>query len=203
MKDCLLIAEELSCTVAARCLFEHLGLMVRRGDLLEVRGPNGSGKSTLLRGLAGLHHWQTGRVERRGSIQYLGHKPGLAAALTPLENIRYGARLKGRNLDDAELAVALQRLGLRAARYESCGALSAGQRRRAALAGILVGKADVWLLDEPLTELDEDGVEIVRQLLAEHRRRGGAAICATHGRLDAAADAIEAGAKVVTLGTGA
>ena len=184
MNDRLLVAEELSCAAGARQLFERLNLVLRRGDLVEVRGPNGSGKSTLLRGLAGLRRWQRGRVERHGTLDYLGHKSGLGASLTPLENIRHGLRLKGRKIDDGELAAALGRLGLRAARHEPCAMLSAGQRRRAALAALLAGGVDIWLLDEPLTELDESGADIVRQLLDEHRRAGGAAVCATHVRLD-------------------
>lgn len=189
MKGGLLVAEKLSCTAGQRQLFDGLDLVLRRGDLVEVRGPNGSGKSTLLRGLAGLRRWQSGRVERCGSIDYLGHKSGLGAFLTPLENIRYRQRLKGRHVDVNELATAMTRLGLRAARHERCAALSAGQRRRAALAALLVGGTDIWLLDEPLTELDEAGADTVRQLIAEHRDAGGAAVCATHVPLGSASGA--------------
>lgn len=184
MNDRLLVAEELSCAAGARQLFERLNLVLRRGDLVEVRGPNGSGKSTLLRGLAGLRRWRRGRVEQHGTLDYLGHKSGLGASLTPLENIRYGLRLKGRKIDDDELAAALGRLGVGTARHEPCAMLSAGQRRRAALAALLAGGADIWLLDEPLTELDDAGADLVRQLIDEHRGAGGAAVCATHVRLD-------------------
>lgn len=201
MKDRLLVAEGLSCAAGTRRLFDGLNLVLGRGDLVEVRGANGSGKSTLLRGLAGLRGWQGGRVERRGAIDYLGHKTGLGASLTPLENIRYRLRLKGRNIDADELGAALHRLGLRAARHEPCATLSAGQRRRAALAALLVGGADIWLLDEPLTELDSAGADIVRQLIAEHRGAGGAAVCATHVPLDSASKS--APATVLELAAGA
>ena len=183
MSQPLLNADGLTCVVAGRRLFSALDLAVLAGDLVEVRGPNGCGKSTLLRCLAGLYHPAVGRVERSASFTYLGHRAGLSADLTPIENLRWFAAVDGVRVDGATLAEAMDRVGLGAARYDRCGMLSAGQQRRAALARLLVGRAEVWLLDEPLTALDDAGCALTQGFLDEHRARGGAAVCATHRAL--------------------
>ena len=181
----LLNAHGLTCVVAAQRLFHALDLAVFPGDLVEVRGPNGCGKSTLLRCLAGLFHPGEGRIERRAPFTYLGHRAGLSADMTPLENLRWFASVDAVQVEPATLAEAMDRVGLGGARFDRCGMLSAGQQRRAALARLLVSRADVWLLDEPLTALDDAGCGLTRGLLAEHRARGGAAVCATHRALTA------------------
>ena len=183
MSQPLLNADGLTCAVAGQRLFSALDIAAVPGDLVEVRGPNGCGKSTLLRCLAGLYHPGAGRVERNAPITYLGHRAGLCADMTPLENLRWFAAIDGVRVDAAMLAEAMDRVGLSAARYDRCGMLSAGQQRRAALARLLVGRARVWLLDEPLTALDDAGCALTRGFLDEHRGQGGAAICATHRAL--------------------
>ena len=183
MSQPLLNADGLTCVVAGQGLFSALDLAVLPGDLVEVRGPNGCGKSTLLRCLAGLYHPGAGRVVRSAPVAYLGHKSGLCPDMTPVENLRWFAALDGVRVDAAALAEAMERVGLGAARYDRCGMLSAGQQRRAALARLLVGRAGVWLLDEPLTALDDAGCALTRGFLDEHRARGGAAVCATHRTL--------------------
>lgn len=184
----LLVAEHLTFTAAdgdlgRRDLFRDFDLAVGRQDLVEVRGPNGSGKSTLLRCLAGLVKPAAGRVERHAGIEYLGHRSGLSGRLTPLENARWVARLRGHRPAASVLDAAMARVGLGGARDDPCATLSAGQQRRAALARLLVCAADVWLLDEPLTALDDVGAALVRELIAQHRAAGGAAVCATHREL--------------------
>lgn len=179
----LLNAEGLTCVVAGQRLFAGLDLAVLPGDLVEIRGPNGCGKSTLLRCLAGLYHPGAGRVVPSARIAYLGHRAGLCPDMTPLENLRWVAAIDGVRVDRAMLAEAMDRVGLGAARYDRCGMLSAGQQRRAALARLLVGHADVWLLDEPLTALDDAGSALTRGFLDEQRARGGAGVCATHRAL--------------------
>ena len=195
----LLAAENLSWAAGGRLLFDNLSVTVRAADLVEVRGPNGSGKSTLLRCLAGLLAPQTGRVARRCAIDYVGHRPGVCERMTAVENLRWLARLRG--FADCDPRAALDAAGLGAARHDACGALSAGQTRRAALARLPLGAANVWLLDEPLAALDDSGAGILRGLLASHRQRGGAAVCATHRSLGADAGAPPLPARrIVRLG---
>ena len=176
----LLRAEGLSCAVGGRVLFQHLELTAAPADLIEVRGPNGSGKSTLLRCLAGVLAPEAGRVRRECGIDFVGHRPGVSAQLTALENLRWLARLRGDATSaDAERA-AMDRVGLGVARHDLAATLSAGQLRRAALARLQPSRSRVWLLDEPLTGLDVDGARTLMELIATHRARGGAAVCATH-----------------------
>jgi len=179
----LLNARGLTCVVAGQRLFDGLDLAVLPGDLIEVRGPNGCGKSTLLRCLAGLYHPEDGDVERGAPFVYLGHRAGLSADMTPLENLRWFASIDAVRVEPALLAGAMDRVGLGGARFDRCGILSAGQQRRAALARLLVCRASVWLLDEPLTALDDAGCALMRGFIDEHRARGGAAVCATHRSL--------------------
>lgn len=189
----LLNARGLTCVVAGQRLFAALDLAVLPGDLVEVRGPNGCGKSTLLRCLAGLYRPEDGHVERRAPFMYLGHRAGLSADMTPLENLRWFAAIDGARVEQAMLAEAMDRVGLGAARFDRCGMLSAGQQRRAALARLLVGRACVWLLDEPLTALDDAGCALTRGFIDEHRARGGATVCATHRALAPPGPAYAAG----------
>lgn len=192
----LLVAEDLACSVDGRQLFADVSCSASRGELLEVRGPNGCGKSTLLRCLAGLRRLQAGRVTVRGEIAYVGHKAGMSELLTPLENTRWLLRLRGRHPKPSLLEGAFLRVGLGAARYEPCGALSAGQLRRAALARLLLCEADLWLLDEPMTAMDAAGAALVRQLIGEHRAAGGVVVSATHRALE---EADQASATVLNL----
>lgn len=190
MNTPLLVAQGLSCAVAERVLFDGLSFAVADGELVEVRGANGSGKSTLLRCLAGLLAPRRGRVQRRCGIDYVGHKSGLCERLTAVENLRWLADVRG---DAAESAAgertdpetALRRVALAGAAHDWCGALSAGQLRRTALARLPLGTARVWLLDEPLTALDDAGAQVLGALIAAHRLRGGAVVCATHRALRA------------------
>lgn len=179
----LLNARGLTCVVAGQRLFDGLDLAILPGDLIEVRGPNGCGKSTLLRCLAGLYHPEDGDVECGAPFVYLGHRAGLSADMTPLENLRWFAAIDAVRVESALLAGAMDRVGLGGARFDRCGMLSAGQQRRAALARLLVCRASVWLLDEPLTALDDAGCALMRGFIDEHRARGGAAVCATHRSL--------------------
>lgn len=162
-------------------LFANVALAVRAGELVEIRGPNGSGKSTLLRMLAGLLPCPGGNVRRLAPVAYLGHKPGGAAHMTPLENLRWTARLRSAGAAAERIEGALTRLGVGMARFHPSGALSAGQQRRAAWARLLLAAPrSVWLLDEPLAALDASGEDVARALIAEHRDGAGAVVCATH-----------------------
>lgn len=166
----------MGCERDGRRLFSDLNVCLRRGDCLELRGPNGSGKSTLLKALAGLYQAFSGTIEVAESL-YLGHRSGVSGLLTAEENLRwYRALRPGRTT----VAQALQLLGLAGYERVPCQQLSAGQQRRVALARLLVCDAAVWLLDEPLTALDDSGRSLVDELIAVCCRDGGTVVCATH-----------------------
>ncbi len=177
----LLTAEGLCWRDAERSLFADVAVAVGAGELVEIRGENGSGKSTLLRMLAGLLPCPGANLRRLAPVAYLGHKPGGAADMTPVENLRWAARLRGEPGAAERVDSALARLGVRLARFRLSGALSAGQQRRAAWARLLLAPPQsVWLLDEPLATLDAAGEALARTLIAEHRAQAGAVVCATH-----------------------
>ncbi len=183
VEDHLLVAEDIRCTVGDRVLFSGLSVVVRRGDLVEIRGPNGSGKSTLLRCLVGLHEPDSGLVDQTADGLYVGHRSGICGRMTPIENLRWLAGITDSNADAESIRAALGRVGLGDARHDACDSLSAGQQRRVALAGLLVSAAPLWILDEPLAALDDAGCDVVGELLSRHRAIGGAAVCATHQTL--------------------
>ena len=120
---------------------------------------------------------------RAEPVAYLGHKPGAADHMTPVENLRWAARLQGEAVAPASADRLLAKLGLGTDRLRPSGALSAGQQRRAAWARLLAPRRALWLLDEPLAALDAAGEDLMRTLIAEHRHRGGAVVCATHAAI--------------------
>ncbi len=161
------------------------------GDCLHVAGPNGSGKTTLLRVLAGLLAPEEGSVLWQGvpiaarrdefatCIAYLGHNDALKADFSAGENLAFEVGLR-RQLTVTDVAQALARVGLTDAADRPARVLSAGQRRRLALARVWLTAAPLWLLDEPFTNLDAAGVELLSAAIGEHLDRGGAAIMAAH-----------------------
>jgi heme exporter protein A len=181
--------ERFGCERDGRRLFDDLSLRLGGGECLELRGPNGSGKSTLLKALAGLYADYSGTIEVADSL-YLGHRSGVSLLLTPGENLRWYRALRP---GVAAVADALGRLGLAGYENVPCQQLSAGQQRRVALARLLVCDAAVWLLDEPLTALDEGGRALVDALIDARCREGGTVVCATHQLLGVD------GARVLTL----
>jgi heme exporter protein A len=175
-----------------RLLFQDPGLALGPGSLLQVTGPNGAGKTRLLRILAGLAQAETGDVcwygERIGaqytryaqSRLYIGHLGAVSAALTPFEHLRHALHLAGEDADSRVLLDALAEMDLAGLEYTPAHALSEGQRRRTALARLLVSRAAVWLLDEPMSALDAEGRRRVEDALASHCSRGGLAVFTTH-----------------------
>ena len=178
----LLSTRGLACGVNGRTLFEGVELTLAAGDLVEVHGPNGSGKTTLLRCIAGLFTEEAGSVRVRPPERplYLGHKPGVNPMLSAVENIRWYLALEGLSPPAEVCRDAVDTVGLGGAGRLPCAALSAGQKRRAALARLVVTAAPLWLLDEPFAALDEAGRALVRSLIGRHRDAGGAVLCATH-----------------------
>jgi len=157
-------------------------------------GPNGAGKSSLLRILAGLLRPQAGSLafEGRGEtpcIHYLGHADALKPALTLRETLAFWATLYGAR-ERRDFSIAAETVGLAHALDLPVGVLSAGQRRRAGLARLLVAPRPVWLLDEPAASLDSDGEAMVGALMRDHVDAGGLIVAATHLPLPAAPDAV-------------
>ncbi|MEK7687839.1 MAG: cytochrome c biogenesis heme-transporting ATPase CcmA [Pseudomonadota bacterium] len=202
----LLEVADLACRRGGRRVFERLSFALGRGELLALVGRNGSGKTTLLRALALLVHPEAGTISWqgvdvraepdawRGRLAWLGHLEGLKADLTVAENLLAAERLRGApqaedRLDSALVAFDLSSLAARAVRT-----LSAGQRRRTALARVVLAQAPLWLLDEPLNALDAPAQAAFRRALATHLAAGGLAIAATH------ADLGLAGGRTLELG---
>jgi heme exporter protein A len=161
-----------------RVLFREVSVAVRAGDALLLRGANGAGKTTLLRILAGLTRPEAGRVTREAAHHWVGHREGLKPQETPREHLKLWAQAWG---SGAETDSVLTRMGLARPADVAGRYLSAGQRRRTALARLLLEDRPVWLLDEPYTALDADGRKLVDDLIAAHRAKGGAVVAAIHG----------------------
>ncbi|MCY4095491.1 MAG: heme ABC exporter ATP-binding protein CcmA [Gammaproteobacteria bacterium] len=180
----LLQVSGLEIEVAERPLLTNFNLNVEPGALIEIKGPNGSGKTTLLRHLAGIRRAHKGSIDFRDhSFAYVGQKTGLNVSLTVYENLRWLTRNADRNTSELELIRALSDLGLKSRRDTLVGALSAGQVRRCGLASLLALDANIWLLDEPLTSLDESAIDWLKGAITSQRATNGAAIVATHATL--------------------
>jgi heme exporter protein A len=172
-------------------VLDRLSVEAGAGDCVHVAGPNGSGKTTLLRVLAGFLHPERGSItwggraiasERdayRATFAYLGHSDGLKPELTARENLVFGVGLR-RRLDRAEIERTLTEIGLESSRDRPAAQLSAGQRRRLAMARIVLAVAPLWLLDEPFTNLDADGVAVTSALISRHLDAGGSVLIAAH-----------------------
>lgn len=186
----LLTGRDLLLIRGDRALFNALEFDLGRGELLQVEGANGSGKTSLLRVIAGLTPPQEGIVRWRDrdvsrkrqalhdEMVWVGHRPGFKADLTLTENLEFEAGLKRDGV--RPMHETLARLGLASLTRLPFRVLSAGQQRRAALARLLLADAALWLLDEPLTNLDVDGQALVTELLDAHLAGGGLAVVASH-----------------------
>lgn len=187
----LLQTTDLCCERDERVLFSGLNWQARGGEIWQIAGVNGAGKTSLLRILAGLHghfegefqwpQWRANGDDPRQHQLYLGHRAGLREELTARENLHWWLALHGVQADtDAALAT----VGL--AGYETipCAQMSAGQKRRVALALLWLLPKNVWLLDEPFTALDVEGVALVEQRLRAHAQAGGLVIYSSHHRFD-------------------
>ena len=187
-------ARALYCERDDRQLFADLSFSVCSGDLLQLAGPNGAGKTTLLRLLAGLNHDYTGDVtwhdqplqhvysEYAHQRLYLGHLSAVKKSLTPLENLRWLMASEVPNED--QLWVALKEAGLVGYEETPCQHLSAGQQRRVALARLCITQLPLWILDEPFTALDKEGVAWLEQKMQKQVNRGGAVIITSHHALE-------------------
>lgn len=172
-----LTARGLAAARGGRAVLTGLDLVLAPGGALVLQGPNGSGKTTLLRVLAGLQAPIAGSLALPPDcLCYAGHADGLKSALTLQENLAFWAAVYGQR----EIAPALAQMGLAALSTRRAADLSAGQKKRAGLARLLVAGRWLWLLDEPTVSLDAASVRSFAALVQAHLAIGGAAIIASH-----------------------
>jgi heme exporter protein A len=182
-----------------RHVLKGVSLELHPRQLLHVSGPNGAGKTTLLRVLCGLLTPEQGavawlgrpivksRAEFHSILAYASHDPALKGDLTSLENLRYSVGLR-RRVTNVELRASLGRTGAEECADLPARVLSAGQRRRVAMARIIATGAALWLLDEPFTNLDSAGSALLSGLLAEHVQGGGLAVVVAHHEITLAGE---------------
>lgn len=200
-------ARQLACERDDRWLFQGLDLNICSGEIVRIEGPNGSGKTTLLKILSGQLGDYQGELFWNGAAMkdarehflanlfYLGHAPGIKSGLTPLENLAWYQALSGashfggtsnkRSDNEEQRLEALENVGLAGFEDVPAGQLSAGQQRRVALARLTLTPRALWVLDEPFTAIDRDGVAALEQQLIAHAQAGGCVIVTTHHELTA------------------
>jgi len=186
----LISADQLTCIREDRILFEELSFSINAGDIVQIEGPNGAGKTSLLRILAGLSEPYEGTIAFRGesiseqreefhrNLLYLGHTPGVKSEMTAQENLAFNLSLHGYDPSVAEET--LSKVNLLGFEDALASHLSAGQHRRIALARLWQSQAKVWILDEPFTAIDKQGVKHLEDLFIKHTNEGGTVILTTH-----------------------
>ena len=190
----MLEARELLCERDERTLFSGLSFTLNAGEWVQITGSNGAGKTTLLRLLTGLSRPDAGEVLWQGqplhqvrdsyhqNLLWIGHQPGIKTRLTALENLHFYHR----DGDTAQCLEALAQAGLAGFEDIPVNQLSAGQQRRVALARLWLTRATLWILDEPFTAIDVNGVDRLTQRMAQHTEQGGIVILTTHHPLNGA-----------------
>lgn len=189
-------ALNLSCVRDERTLFSGLSFTVLPGEMVQIEGRNGAGKTSLLRILAGLSSPDAGEVRWQGvstrrqrdvfhqELLYLGHQPGIKSVLTAFENLAFYLSVSSASVcgDAAAEAIypALENVGLLGYEDVTVAQMSAGQQRRVALARLWLSKAPLWILDEPLTAIDKQGVATLIALFEQHAEQGGMVLLTTH-----------------------
>ncbi|MHB8453655.1 MAG: cytochrome c biogenesis heme-transporting ATPase CcmA [Acidiferrobacterales bacterium] len=193
----LLEIENLTCTRGDRPLFQGLSFTLEHGEILHIQGANGSGKTTLLRTICGLSQPAEGQIRWQGTpinhladdyrdqLCYIGHANGIQGDLSTAENLRFGACISGAGAH-ADIGASLEQVGLTHAARLPAKLLSQGQKRRLALARLLVSAKPLWILDEPYTALDIRSVSLMNGQLAAHLAAGGMVIITSHQELSVA-----------------
>jgi heme exporter protein A len=188
----MLEAVDLECIRGDRRLFAGLDLRLEGGELLHLHGHNGSGKTTLLRVLCGLLLPTAGEVrwdgrsirelreDYTGELTYIGHKNGIKGELTGVENLQIACRLDGVAVSEQQAWDTLEQMGLRGHEDLPAKTLSQGQRRRVALARLMLSRTRLWILDEPFVALDKMAVGHLQSVIREHVAGGGMVILTTH-----------------------
>ena len=207
----MLDVSQLECRRGDRRLFAELSFSVSAGRLLHVLGPNGAGKTTLLRSLCGLFLPDAGTIAWQGrsiredveafrrSMLFFGHLNGVKGDLDGIENLRVATTLAGQRLGDAALWQALADMGLAGFEDLPVRVLSQGQRKRVALARLLLTDARLWILDEPFTALDAEAVALLQARIVDHVNVGGVVVLTTHQTVPLTEGRIQR----LTLGEGA
>jgi heme exporter protein A len=184
----------LACRRGERRVFSKLDFELPAGGALLIAGPNGSGKTSLLRLMAGLARPEQGELRwngesvakdpaaHRARLHFIGHRPAVKPMLTVEENLGFWARMHGGEESGAVAALRRSRLDTRDS--WPCRYLSAGETQRLALARLVASRAELWLLDEPASNLDAAASSDLLAAIAEHRREGGRVAVATHAELD-------------------
>lgn len=189
----MLTAESLACRRGDRLLIHGLQLKLKAGQIVWLRGSNGRGKTSLLRVLAGLsppdagqlawhgRPWKAAREDAAHGTLYLAHANALKDDLTATEALSFLARVHGQQADAAHITEALRMLQMANRRDAAVRTLSQGQRRRVALARLLLApRKPLWLLDEPYDALDAEGCKLLDDVLAAHARTGGTVLLTSH-----------------------
>ncbi|EDP59184.1 cytochrome c biogenesis heme-transporting ATPase CcmA [Vibrio sp. AND4] len=175
-----------------RVLFENLQFEIKPGELVQIEGRNGTGKTTLLRIVTGLGDREEGIIKWKGEeveksrdvfhqdLLFLGHQTGVKRELTALENLRFYQSIHNHRSSEEDIFSALAQVGLAGREDVPVAQLSAGQQRRVALARLWLSNQILWILDEPLTAIDKQGVKVLESLFARHADNGGIVVLTTH-----------------------
>ncbi|WP_205669720.1 cytochrome c biogenesis heme-transporting ATPase CcmA [Aliivibrio fischeri] len=187
----MLEIRNVTCIRDERVLFERLNFTISDGELIQIEGQNGAGKTTLLRIIAGLGYADEGdifwknesikqnREEFHSDLLFLGHHTGVKRELTAFENLAFYQSMHD-NYNEVAIWDALARVGLAGREDVAAGQLSAGQQRRVALARLWLSNHKLWILDEPLTAIDKQGVKVLEKLFMDHAKQGGIVLLTTH-----------------------
>jgi heme exporter protein A len=182
-----LSAQNLTLQRGHRVLLCDFTMVVEKGEGVTIRGANGSGKTTLLRALAGLHEPKAGKIDGTinhdgiAQVSYLGHLDPIKAGEKLANQLAFWAQVSGKS--GHNIGVIAEQLGLTRQLSLQGGVLSAGQRRRASLARLLIEDRPIWLLDEPAAPLDTEGRTLLAEVLDQHRAKGGMFVAAVHDDL--------------------
>jgi len=175
-----------------RVLFEGLSFSIRSGELVQIEGRNGTGKTTLLRIVTGLADRDEGEIfwndtsieddrdSYHSELLFLGHQTGVKRELTAFENLQFYQTVHSSKVTHDEIYQALTQVGLAGREDVPVAKLSAGQQRRVALARLWLSSHKLWILDEPLTAIDKQGVKVLESLFLQHAEKGGIVVLTTH-----------------------
>ena len=198
----ILQATNIACRRGERLLIQDLNFQLQSGELMLIEGKNGCGKTTLLRTLAMLRQPDEGQItwndepidkvaeEYRQDLTWMGHHNALKGDLTALENLQVAVQLNNVDCTEADLWDALEKIGLYGYEDLPTQVLSQGQKRRAALAYLLLTKAKLWVLDEPFSALDVKAVDFLQSIIRKHVEEDGMVILTTHQEVALMSDKI-------------